>query len=248
MKKNKFMHGTAALLLTLSTWLAAAATPAPKMIVRIAPGESVRSIDVQLANLQQQRTQIAIQDVNGKLWYSEFCEKEDGYAKRLNLGGMPEGHYICFVKNRRGQSAQAFRLSAGGLSFFEKPAASNVGPDLRVYTGAARPCLVRIGNDGARSLQLQLANLQQQNLRVRLNALGEGVAFEQKIQGESGYAQKIDLNDMPAGTYFLYVKVGNADLIQHLGLGTDGIELGPLEILDQSGQTRPAMVKNDNPG
>ena len=245
---KNLMHLTTALLLSMTTWFAAAATTTPQMIIRISQGKPAKSIDIQLANLQRQRTQIAIQDVNGKLWYSEFCEKEDGYAKRLNLDGIPEGQYVCFVKNRRGHSTQAFRLNANGLSFFETPGSSNAGEAHRVYTGAARPSIVRIGADETNAIHLQLANLQQQNVLIRLNALGEGVAFEQKVQGERGYAQKINLTGMVPGAYFLYLKAGNAALIQHLNLSAEGIQFGKLEQLDQSGQTPPALVKNDNPG
>lgn len=245
---KNLMHLTSALLLTMATWFTAAATTTPPMIIRISQGEPAKSIDVQLANLQRQRTQIAIQDVNGKLWYSEFCEKEDGYAKRLNLDGMPEGQYVCFVKNRRGHSTRAFRLNANDLSFFETPGSSNLGDNHRVYTGAARASIVRIGADETNVIHLQLANLQQQNALIRLNALGEGVAFEQKVQGQSGYAQKINLTGMIPGAYFLYLKAGNAAMIQHFNLDAEGIELGKLEQLDQPGQTQPVLVKSDNPG
>lgn len=239
---------TSVLLLVLTAGFSAMAASTPAMIIRITPGEASKSIDVQLANLQRQRTQIAIQDVNGKLWYSEFCEKENGYAKRLNLDGIPEGQYICFVQNRRGRSTQAFRMQTNALSFFEAPAKSNVDDTHRVYTGVAHPSIVRIKAENANTIQLQLANLQHQNVLIRLNALGEGTAFEQKLQGHAGYAQKIDLTGMLPGAYFLYLKAGDAVLIQHLNLSAEGIQFGKLEKFDQSGQTPPALVKTDNPG
>lgn len=79
--------------------LATSATKNPE-IIRISKGDAVKTIDIRLANLQHRGTSVVVQDMEGKCWYSESIWNEDGYTKRLNLNGMPTGHYLCFVKNR----------------------------------------------------------------------------------------------------------------------------------------------------
>ena len=112
------MHLLAALFLVCST-LFAAAPPGAQLIVRFEKGVAPNTIQVQVANLQKTRTRIAIQDLSGKVWYSEYVVKEDGYAKNLNLSGMPEGQYVVFVKNARTQCSKTFRYAAGEIVFFE---------------------------------------------------------------------------------------------------------------------------------
>jgi hypothetical protein len=233
-----------AMILCAAALFARPAAASSPMIARFTPAESAKTIDVQLANLQQQRTHVAIQDVQGKLWFSEYVDREDGYAKKLSLTGMPDGAYICFVQNKSGRFTQAFRLDAAALVFFEPSDASNSEAGILVHTGGVRPGIVRISAGGDQLIRLQLANVGQQNVLIRLNALGDGLAFEQKITGEKAYAQNLHLQGMATGDYFLYLKIGEASLIQHVRLSSTGLQLEEIERLDHSGQASMAATKD----
>jgi|GEM_PF-3220546 len=73
------------------------------------------SLDLRLVNLQKKGTLILLQDVNGNNWYSQYVWRKVGYAKRLNLKGMPEGVYTLTVKHEDATVVQVLRLSKGGL-------------------------------------------------------------------------------------------------------------------------------------
>lgn len=233
-----------AMILCAAALFARPAAAASPMIARFTPAESAKTIDVQLANLQKQRTHVAIQDMQGKLWFSEYIDREDGYAKKLSLSGMPEGAYVCFVQNKSDRFTQAFRLDAAALVFFEPSDARNSGAGMLVHTGGSRPCIVRIGTGSDQLIRLQMANVGQQNVLIRLNALGDGLAFEQKITGEQAYAQNLNLQGMAAGDYFLYLKIGEASLIQYVRLSSAGLQLEGIERLDGPGQASMAATKD----
>ena len=214
------------------------------IIARFTPGETAKTIEVQLANLQKKRTQVAIQDVHGKLWFSEYIDAEDGYTKKLNLTGMPDGAYLCFVQNKSDRHTRAFRLTQTTLTFFEPSGPSNSGAGVLVHTGGSRPCIARIAAAADPVIRLQLANLDQQDALIRLVALGDGIAFEQKVTGEYGYAKQLNLKGMPPGRYFLYIKIGDASLIQYIRFEPDGLQLEEIQRLEQSERGALATTKN----
>lgn len=73
------------------------------------------SLDLRLVNLQKKGTLILLQDVKGNNWYSQYVWRKVGYAKRLNLKGMPDGVYTLTVKHEDATVIQVLRLSKGGL-------------------------------------------------------------------------------------------------------------------------------------
>ena len=58
---------------------------------------------------------ISLQDLSGNQWFSQFVWHKVGYAKRLNLRGMPDGVYTLSVKHRDATVIQVLRLSKGNL-------------------------------------------------------------------------------------------------------------------------------------
>jgi hypothetical protein len=72
-------------------------------------------LDLRLANLEKQGTTISLQDLSGNQWFSQFVWHKVGYAKRLNLQGMPDGVYTLSVKHRDATVIQVLRLSKGNL-------------------------------------------------------------------------------------------------------------------------------------
>lgn len=241
--KNQINVLVAAVLLITALFTAAATAENP-MIVRIDKGEAARTLTVQLANLQQQYTALVVQDITGKYWYSESIWNEEGYAKLLNLNGMPNGYYLCYVKNRSGLYTQSFRLDETDLVLFEHPESENSGAAFTFQTGSERPSIVRIKAGEGSQVRLQLANLQEQPTLVQLNTLGESIAYRQSIRGEQAFAQNINLGGMASGAYFLYVSVGQASLVQFIELSPSGVQLGALDLLEQVPVKRAGLASN----
>lgn len=213
--------------------LATSATKNPE-IIRISKGDAVKTIDIRLANLQHRNTSVVVQDMEGKCWYSESIWNEDGYTKRLNLNGLPNGYYLCYVKSRNVSYTQSFRLSESDLVFLEFNGAGNPGTTFAVQTGSKRPALVRITGEKDKAIRLQLANLQEQKAVIRLNILGEGIACQEVVTGEQAFAKNINLNGMADGAYFLYVNIGGGSVIQFIDLSPAGVRLDALERLDKA--------------
>ncbi len=220
--------------LTIATLIVATAATENPEIIRISKGEAAKTIDIRLANLQQQLTSVVLQDMDGKCWYSESIWNEDGYSKRLDLNGMPNGYYLCYVKSRNVSHTQSFRLSESDLVFLESNGAGNPGTTFAVQTGSKRPALVRITGEKDKAIRLQLANLQEQKAVIRLNILGEGIACQEVVTGEQAFAKNINLNGMADGAYFLYVNIGGGSVIQFIDLSPAGVRLDALERLDKA--------------
>lgn len=223
-----------AMALAFATLTAAHAVAENPAIVRINKGEAAKTIDIQLANLRQHFTSVVLQDMEGKYWYSESIWHEDGYSKRLDLNGMPTGHYLCLVKNRGEFFTRSFRLDETDLVFYESAGAGNPGTVFGVQTGSQRPALVRITAEGANTVRLQLANLQEQPVLAQLNIPGDAIVYQQKVNGEQAFAKNINMDGMAAGMYFLYLTIGDAALIQFMEYSPAGVRLGALEHLDKT--------------
>lgn len=231
---KKHLKVLVAMALTITALIVATAATKNPEIIRISKGEAAKTIDIRLANLRQQITSVVLQDMDGKCWYSERIWNEDGYSKRLDLNGMPNGHYLCYVKNRGVFFTQSFRLDDMDLVLYEPGRAGNPGTSFAVQTGSERPVVVRITNEEASVVRLQLANLQKQPTSVRLNILGEGIAYQQSVTGEQAFAKNINLSGMAAGAYFLYLNVGEAAVIQFIECSATGVRLGDLQRLEKT--------------
>lgn len=240
MKKQVLLLPT--MILMCFTLLNAANPTADHLIVRLEKGVAANTIQVQAANLQKIRTQVAIQDLTGKIWYSEYIVKEKGYAKNLKLDGMPEGQYVVFVKNNKGQVARAFRYAAGEVTFFANSTPKPGQSSIVFGSGEAPKYIARIAAAGAQSLRVQLTNLDSRGALIRLCGLGGNLVLEQTITDHSGVAKSLDLTGLAAGIYFLQLQAGGATLVQHLELTSTQIQLGDLEQAPAAG--RSEMAKN----
>ncbi|MCK6692340.1 MAG: hypothetical protein L6Q97_09575 [Thermoanaerobaculia bacterium] len=231
--KTQVSFFIALLLAGIALITGSATRPADRMIIRITKGDAAKTIGVQITNLQQQRTRVAVVDLDGKCWFSEFVTQTDGYAKTLGLNAMPNGDYYCYVGNAKGQFIQSFRIDGESMSFAAHAACRNPGAAILLRTGnSSRPVIARIDNTGHETIQLRLANLQQQDYRIRLNVAGGDVVYEEKASGEYGFAQLFNMAGMAKGGYFMSVKSGAGLLIQHFNLNKPGIEWGELEWLE----------------
>lgn len=209
------------------------------LVVKIEKGDQAKTIFVRLANLQDQRTEITIQNVGGEIVYKEWVWNETGYAKKLKLDGMKEGDYLLFVRNRNGWATQAFTLGEKDLAFFytpetaagDRPLAVKASYDLKGREGRL---IARFTMEDANSVDVQLANLKAEPALVRLSVMGLGVMLDKKTTNENGFAQRFDLSGMPKGTYFFYIETAKATVIQYFDWDEQTITLKDTQRIDDS--------------
>ena len=199
------------------------------MIVRINKGKEAKTIEMQLANLEKQRTHIAIQDMEGKVWHSQYVWRKNGFVQRFNLNALPDGDYLCFVQNEKELFTRGLEMNPDDVAFFEMTDPADWGKSRLLYAGMDKPSIVRIAEAGSASLDVQVANLQRQYAIVQLHALGESVIFERNFKGKDAIAEKIHFNGVTPGHYFIYVKVGNASVMQMIEWSSGTIKLGNME-------------------
>ncbi len=234
----------ALLLAGIALITGAATRPADRMIVHITKGDAAKTIGVEIANLQHQCTRVAVLDLDGRCWFSELVTEADRYAKILNLSAIPNGDYYCYVGNAKGQYIQSFRIDGGSMAFAAHSVSGNPGAAILFRTGySARAVIARIDNTDHETVQLRLANLQQQDYRIRLNVAGGDVVYEEKVGGEYGFAQLFNMAGMAKGRYVMSVKSGAGLLIQHFDLNKTGIEWGVLERLEPFTDKREDLAK-----
>ncbi|MCC6727300.1 MAG: hypothetical protein IT258_22535 [Saprospiraceae bacterium] len=77
--------------------------------------ENATSLELRLANLEKKGTLVLLQDVGGNNWFSQYVSRKAGFAKRLNLKGMPDGTYTLTISQKDATVIQALRLSNGVL-------------------------------------------------------------------------------------------------------------------------------------
>ncbi len=91
-------------------------SPLSRLLVSIEKSaDNSSSFDLRLANLEKKGTLILLQDVSGNNWFSQYVSRKAGFAKRLNLKGMPDGTYTLTISQKDATVIQAMRLSGGVL-------------------------------------------------------------------------------------------------------------------------------------
>lgn len=230
------------LLLAMAALFAVSFMRENAMIVRIEKGFDAKTINVQLANLQNRYTQLAIQDMDGKVWFSEYVWRADGYAKKFNLREVPEGDYMCFVRNTEGVFMKTFRVEPEDLTLFRQVDQGQTSASRLIYTGQKKPCIARIAAEDETSIGIQLANLQGEDVCLQLNVLGESVAFKQTVSGNLAFAEKLNMDGLVAGDYFLYLKMGEASLVQLIDFSGKGLMMKEQTYFDFAPQTKPGVA------
>jgi hypothetical protein len=105
----KFMSAMLAFCLLLCAAApAVAACPNPTSEVQLTVTRvAEKTIDLTLTNLQQQRTTVTIQSLDGTvIYFQENVKKHNGYHKRLNLKDLPNGKYLLTIQQGREKRRQ----------------------------------------------------------------------------------------------------------------------------------------------
>lgn len=229
MKKLIFLFTSVALALIFSAFTGTGG----KMIVKIEKGESAKTIRLQLANLQDLRTCITIQDMEGIHWFDNYVWGEKGYAVNLNTQGMPEGDYFFEIKNRDNRHVQAFSIGKNDIAFFkEQPATArekSIARFASLNINEKSKLITYFTDEGNHKLGVQLANLQYQPALLRMVSLETGTMLTKEIAGVEGYAAKWNMEGMGDTDYLLYVRSGDANVVVFFQLNKNRLEMQSIQ-------------------
>ena len=235
-------------IITSFTLQAAAYEEAVKMIVRIEQKDG-KAIHVQLANLQKKRTKVSISDVNGREWFSEYAWGVYAYAKNLNLNGMPAGEYVLLIKNKEERHIQAFTKTKSNLFFFEQAGPQKgEGPTAIFTSGSSFPpadnvLISRFTADGAHGVDIQLANLLASKTVWQLKTMSGNTIYEEVIEGQNGYAKKVNLAGMTKGHYYILVRTGKLVRVQFLEVNSQSVKLKERQQLENGSLNEKMALK-----
>jgi hypothetical protein len=115
MKKQIVLIAASLLFSTATIFASQMPTGENRLIVSIEKSEDAASLDLRLANLEKKGTLIQLQDEKGNNWFSQYVWRKNGYAKRFNLKGMPNGMYTLWVQHQDATIIQVLHLSNGVL-------------------------------------------------------------------------------------------------------------------------------------
>lgn len=203
--------------------------PGSKMIVKITKGDAAKMLNVQLANLQDERTHVCLQDMEGKIWFSDYVWRETGYAKKFNLNNMPDGDYLFFVSNNKNSHMQMITMGERHIEFF-RPMMVEPNKPVAVFASLDNKkrgkLITYITKQNENTIGVQLANLEGKAATIRINAVGEAVTFNETTEGKEGYARLLNTTGMIPGKYFLYVKTDKTTVVQFFDVTKEGVKLG----------------------
>lgn len=206
------------------------------MIVKVEKNDA-HTLGLRLANLNKKFTKIRITDLNEKVWLTENVTNEYGYAKKLNLNGLPAGEYMLFVENNGQLFVQAFAKSNHDFALFQRPEQQSTDRAVAVlastYTkGKKGELITRISNPDAMSIGIQIANLDYQETNIQLNGQYSTPMMREKVEGQAGYAKKFNLTGMEPGNYYIVIKAREVTQIQFFSIDENGIQLNDSQVLD----------------
>lgn len=95
----KYLSLVLALCLSISITTHAATNPTKNLRATVTT-TATKTLEVTLVNLQQQRTNIMIQSIDGTVvYFKDIVKKHNGYRKKLNLTDLKAGRYLLIVEN-----------------------------------------------------------------------------------------------------------------------------------------------------
>lgn len=95
----KYLSVVLALCLCLTVAVNAENNPTKNLRATVTAVEN-KTVEISLVNLQQLRTDISIQSVDGDVTYfQDVVKKHNAYRKRLNLSELKAGKYMLVVLN-----------------------------------------------------------------------------------------------------------------------------------------------------
>lgn len=215
-----------ALILASATLLRAGTTS--ELNLKIENSSQPGQVVIQLEGLDQQRTQLNIQDLSGKKWFSEQIRQQNRYSKTVKLSQLPVGIYLVQVKNDRVQQSRAFRFDQQQVTLFEATTDANAPGGLVLNAGGTGHAITRIAVTEAQTLRLQLSNIGTTPAALQLWAPDGSLRWEASFENQASVVKMLDLKALKIepGLYLLSIQIGSAVVIQELEQNSAGLQLG----------------------
>ncbi|MEZ4941670.1 MAG: hypothetical protein R3D58_12400 [Saprospiraceae bacterium] len=215
-----------AITLICTTFLNASVTS--NLNLQLKTGETPGTVTVQLDGLDQLNTQLSIQDLSGKKWFSEMIRKQTRFSKTIDLKTMPSGAYILFVKNKRSQQSRAFRLDNTQVVLFDISGDATTPGGLVLEAGGANRIIARVSATDDQTLYLHVSNLKDYQATIRIISPDGDVRWEAASRGQIAIAQTLNMKALmiEPGTYFVHIQAGDATVIQELEITGAGVQPG----------------------
>lgn len=196
-----------------------------RVIVKFKIDPLSSAITLQLANLERQRTQVLLEDMQGGVWHSGFVWGEKGYIERFNFEGMPDGDYLFYVGNSEFQRVQLLNIHNGEIQFFEERPYTPVIRDQAAYSALTSypankqgKLITFLTQPDKNVLGVQLANLREKPFTISINKIGAGKMFSYSEKGVQGYAQRLNMEGMQDGMYYLRIATQDRTLVQFFSM------------------------------
>ncbi|MEL6720054.1 MAG: hypothetical protein AAFO82_00735 [Bacteroidota bacterium] len=172
-------------------------------IVKIRGSEQQSSIDVFLANLQQETTYLEITDFQGNRIYEETITDQRAYAKKLNLSEVIDGDYLLLIENDRIEVTQPVAVERGIVKILAEKRTELLAPKIDFIEDAVffqlaphtRSQKVTISIWYGEEIIYESKDMLTTKIRKRykLGNLDEGIyTFKAMVNGKS-YYEEIDL-------------------------------------------------------
>ena len=205
-----------------------------RLIVHFHAAESEAAVVVQLANLEQARTEVFLKTIDGRQRYSDFISGENGYSLRLVMEGMEEGSYILGVSNKSAREVKAFTFFAGQVRFFEVQgqgvSRNGLSRNVSQPLGSNEQVLANIGASGEGGLvNVQLSNLNSAPVHTHIISL-TGLSWYQGVEeSRNGFSRNYITKGLPDGAYYLFLQAGAARIVQFFEIEEGKVLLGSLQ-------------------
>ncbi len=101
-----------------TTFSAFSFTPTPPPVIAKTKLIKSKTIEIQLANLEQKYTYVSITDMKGKLvYFSEGVKNHNGFHKAVNIQNLTNGNYMIKVKSKGEELKQIFQVKGEHVYF-----------------------------------------------------------------------------------------------------------------------------------
>lgn len=224
-----------AIALVFTTFLNASVTS--NLNLQLKTGETPGTVTIQLDGLDQQNTQLSIQDLSGKKWFSEMIRKQTRFNKTIDLKTMPSGEYLLFVKNKRSQQSRAFRLDNKQVVLFDLSSDATTPGGLVQEAGGAGRIITRVSATDAQTLYLHVSNLKDYQATIRIMAPNGDVRWEAHSGGAIAIARSVDMKALmiEPGMYFVHIQAGDATVIQEVEIKASALQPGMAHYVSYAG-------------
>lgn len=215
-----------ALLLASTITLFAGNPSSSALTVDLEKSQAPGKMHLQISGLGHHNTDVVVQDLSGKTWFSILVKKTDRFVRELDVQNLPAATYILVVRNKQEQKNRVFRLDQLGAVVLETSEQPQAKGGLLLDAGGERKVVVRISSVDAETIWVHLSNLQEYRATLQLVSDKGETRWEESLAGQPAFGNTIDLGalTLEPGLYFLCLNAGNATLMQELTVQANGVK------------------------